>query len=173
MQYILFLLLGRLLNIRPKIRKVNDLLVATTAPHIALLTFGLKLRSVIIDPRQKAVRIHARYCWFIPIVRHIPFFAITSIIYRYADWNPTSNFGIFAYQEEDMFSVNVRLKDGEEVMLVRFFGNGDFINNSWYPDWMLWEDFIEARITKGNQEEESRVYVDIISKLIGVPVENG
>ncbi|HZT41144.1 MAG TPA: hypothetical protein VFA07_03100 [Chthonomonadaceae bacterium] len=172
--FIVVVLLGRLLNARPRICKIRGTLVAKTAPHIAILTLGLKLRSVIVDPQQRAVRMFARYFWFFPRVRHIPFEVITAVLYGYSDMNPAQGmpWGT-AYQEWDMFTVRLRLQNGEEPLLCRFFGQGAWVNDTVWPDWFYWENEIVAGMTQGSQESESRAYADMVSKLIGVPLENG
>ena len=173
--WVVNVLFGRLLNVRPRIRKEHEVLIADTAPHIAILTLGLKLRRVMIDPNQKAVRIFARYAWFFPRVRHIPFDVIECVLYTYRELNnminPFSGWG--AYQEQDIFLVCVRLKNGEEPILCRFYGQGAFVNNSFLPDWMYWGDEMTANLTQGTQETESQSYATTVAKLIGVDIRNG
>jgi hypothetical protein len=164
------IIFGRLLNVRPRIRKINGALVADTAPHIAVLTLGLKLRRVMLDPRHRAVRIFARYAWFFPRVRHIPFDVVRCVLYTYSDVNPLSGLG--AQREQDMFTVRLRLKNGEEPVLCRFYGQGGFVNNTLWPDWMYWEDQMIANVVQGSQEDESRLYATAVSNLIGVEIEN-
>jgi hypothetical protein len=170
--FVFGVLLGRLLNVRPRISKDKGALVAGTAPHIAVLTLGLKLRRVMIDPQQRAVRMFARYAWLFPRVRHIPFEVVSAVLYGYADLNPNQAvpWGA-AYQEQDMFTVRLRLQNGEEPLLCRFFGQGSWVNNSILPDWMFWADELGAEMTQGSQESESRAYAETVSKLIGVPLE--
>lgn len=172
--FVINILLGRLLNVRPRIRKIQGALVADTAPHIAVLTLGLKLRRVMIDPKQKAIRMFARYGWFVPRIRHIPFDAITCVLYTYNELNNQLNplSGWQAYQQQDMFVVRVRLKNGEEPILCRFYGQGDFVNNSILPDWLYWEDQMASNLTRGSQEDESRAYATTVANLIGVDVRN-
>jgi len=165
-------LLGRLLNVRPRISKDKGALVARTAPHIAVLTLGLKLRAVMIDPQQRAVRMFARYLWFFPKVRHIPFEVVAAVLYGYGDLNPAQGlpWGA-AYQEWDMFIVRLRLQNGEETLLCRFFGQGAWVNDTIWPDWFYWEGQVMAGMTQGSQESESKAYAEMASKLIGVPLE--
>lgn len=174
MNFITSILFGRLLNVRPRVRKVNGALVADTAPHIAILTLGLKLRRVMIDPKQKAIRIFARYAWFIPRVRHIPFDAVQCVVYDYIElnnqYNPFAGWG--AYQQQDMFKVCLRLIDGEEPVLCRFYGQGEFVNNTYMPDWMYWGDEVAAELTHGSQETESRSYANTVANIIGVGLQN-
>lgn len=170
--FVFGVLFGRLLNVRPRISKVKETLVAKTAPHIALLTLGLKLRTVLIDPRQRAVRMFARYVWLFPRVRHIPFEVVQAVLIGYADMSPGQviPWGA-AYQQQDMFFVRLRLKNGEEPLLCRFFGQGDWVNNSIWPDWTFWPEEMVAGMMHGSQESEAGAYAETVSRIIGVPLE--
>ncbi len=64
------------------------------------------------------------------------------------------------------------LRNGEETVLCRFYGQGSFVNNSFMPDWMYWGDQVAADLTQGSQESESRGYATTVAALIGVDVRN-
>ena len=68
----------------------------------------------------------------------------------------------------DLFSVGLRLLSGEELHLFYFYGDGTFSNDGPWPDWLYWEDYVYDM--SGTQERESRAYVDLLAKMIGVPV---
>lgn len=150
----------------------NGALVASTAPHIAVLSLGLKLRTIIADPRLKAIRIRSRYAWLIPISRRVPFSAVKSVRYTYADWNPLQHLPLAVYQELDMFTVSLDLTTGQELILCRFFGPGDWVNEHFMPDWVYWDEQIAARLAHGSQEHESMLYASALSTMIGVPLES-
>lgn len=166
MDFVVDILLARLFNVRPRIRKVGETLVADTAPHIAVLTLGLCLRKVVVDPHQQAVRIHARYAWLIPVVRYVPFHAITGIVYDYKDWS----FPWGTYQSRDLFSVIIQTQQRDSIVLCRFFGAGEWNNNTIFPDWLYWDEQLAAGLSQGDQESESRAYAELVSKLVGVEI---
>lgn len=168
------ILFAHVLKLRPRVHKVDGALIADTALHVAILTLGLKLRRVMIDPKQKAVRIFARYGWFFPKVRHIPFHAVECVLYTYSELNGAINplSGWSAYQEREMFAVRLRLVDGEEPLLCRFYGSGSFVNNSILPDWLYWDEMLTAPLAQGDQEEVSRCYASAVAALIGVELQN-
>lgn len=164
---------GRLLQMRPKIRRVGDALVASTATKWAILMLGTKLRTVTVDPRQRAIRIVARYFWLLKGVRRVPFDAVRRVVYDYRDINPLQHLPLAVYQELDLFTVSVDLRDGERVVLCRFFGLGDFVNEHILPDWVFWDEQLAAALSQGDQEDESRAYASSVAAIIGVPLERG
>lgn len=165
--------LGRLISSAPRIERRGDALVARTATRAALLTLGLKRRTVIVDTRQRAVRILSRYLWILPIVRRVPFDAVVRVVYSHTDVNPLQHWPWASYQELDMFAVRIRLVNGEDLLLCRFFGSGDWVNNSWWPDWVLWDDQLCAELAKTSQETESRAYATAVARAVGAPLEVG
>ena len=68
----------------------------------------------------------------------------------------------------DWFTVGLRLADDSELQLFNFIGDGTFSNNGPFPDWLYWDEF--AFDLSGSQEKESRVFVDLLCKMIGVRV---
>jgi hypothetical protein len=101
--------------------------------------------------------------------RYIPFDAVQEVTYDYGDVS-ASTYVSFSHQQDDLFTVGLKLKDGEHLALFRFYGAGDFSNDGPFPDWFYWEDRLEARITMQNCEGESRAYAYSIAAVIGVEV---
>jgi hypothetical protein len=60
------------------------------------------------------------------------------------------------------------LVGGEEVRLFYFVGDGAFQNDSPLPDWWYWEDYALDRV--GSQDRESRMFVQLLSQIIGVAI---
>ena len=101
----------------------------------------------------------------------MPFNAIKSVTYTYGDLDPSQHWA-WAHQTNDLFTVGLWLHSGEEVPLFRFYGSGDFQNEGPFPDWWYWDEKIEAQLSMGNQEGESRAYASILSAMIGVEIDN-
>jgi hypothetical protein len=78
--------------------------------------------------------------------------------------------GFWTYQEQALFCVGLRLVTGEEIVLFRFFGEGDFVNDSIFPDWMYSSDILIANATRGAQETDSLRFAEIVAAMIGVPI---
>ena len=74
----------------------------------------------------------------------------------------------FGRDSFDWFTVGLRLKDDSELRLWNFIGDGTFSNNGPFPDWCYGDEF--AFDFSGSQEKESRVYVNLLCKMIGVRV---
>ena len=162
----------KLFWIRPRVRKEGAVLVAGSGWRTHLFTLGSYGRQVRVDPQQRAVRCRTRSFWFAVRWHRIPFDAVRAVAYGYADLAPGQSFSaVTDYQSEDVFTVGLKLADGSEFQMFRFFGPGEFVNESFLPDWCYWEDQLEARITQGPQETESLAYAETVSRLIGVPLE--
>lgn len=162
-------LLGRVLKLRPRIAKSGGKLAARSSVQAQLLSLFAACRYVTVDPLQRVIRLRSRIFWFFSSTRRIEFDWVLNVTYDYREVAPGSSFS-WAYYGADLFTVGLLLKNGEEVLLFRFFGGGQFVNDSFLPDWMYWQDEIEAKLMHGTQERESKVYADTISGLVGVPV---
>jgi hypothetical protein len=158
------------LSICPRVHKAKGKLIASTAWRFRLLTLGLNLRKVIIDRIDEVVRIRRRYGWIYTRNTKIPFEGIRAVTYGYQDLSLDAYWS-WAHDSVDLFSVGLRLHGGKEIHLFNFFGDGTFRNDGPLPDWWYWDDF--AFDTSGTQERESRAFVDVLGKILGVPVEAG
>jgi hypothetical protein len=162
------LIFSRLVNVRPVVRKQGNLLLASSDWKSQLWSLGFAGRKLVVDPQQKVARLILRRFWFWRTSRRIEFDWVQEVLYGYAEVSP----GWGAYQENDLFTVALKLKNGDQVNLFRFFGEGDFVNNTVFPDWMYWEEFLVSNYTRGDQERESLLFADLVSRMIGVPVSN-
>ena len=111
-----------------------------------------------------------RYLWFFSRRRKIKFKVIEAITYTYEDWAFESLYA-WAHNSLDQFAVGLKLYNGDDVHLFSFVGGGTFGNDGPAPDWMYWQEFLFD--VSGNQEGASRRYVDLLGKMIAVPVVPG
>jgi hypothetical protein len=77
-----------------------------------------------------------------------------------------------AHDAYDVFKVGLRLYgkggDDEHWHLFRFQGDGSWVNDSGWPDWMYWPDYLlDAR---GMQQSESRCFVELLARMTGAEV---
>jgi hypothetical protein len=105
--------------------------------------------------------------WLICRNRIVRFAEIQGVTYGYEDMSPASLLS-YAHDSYDWFTVGLRLNDNSEMHLFNFIGEGTFANNGPFPDWLYWEQFTFD--ISGNQEKQSRLFVDVLSKMIGVSV---
>lgn len=157
----------RLFSICPRISKRNGKLVALTAWRMRFLTFGSFLRKIVVDPEREELTIHRQYCWAFRRNYRVKFSAVEAVTYGYEDWGISAPMS-WSHDSIDLFSVGLRLHNGEEWQLFRFLGDGTFSNNGPWPDWLYWDDYLFDM--SGTQESESRAFVDLLSKMIGVSV---
>ena len=156
-----------LLSICPRLSKVRGRLVASTAWRLLIPTLGLVYRQVTVDPKKEEISVYGRYFWILPRRRHIRFRAIEAIAYGYQDWAVDASW-TWAHDSMDFFSVGLRLHGGDEVHLFYFYGDGTFANDGPWPDWPYWNDYLFD--LSGTQERESKAFVELLSKMIGVSV---
>lgn len=157
----------RLFAICPRIRKASGCVVATTAWRVRLLLLGTIYRRVVVDPSKQTIAIRSRYLWFICRKRTIRFSDIRAITYGYQDMAPDAALA-YTHNSYDWFSVGLRLNDLADFHLFSFIGDGPFNNNGPLPDWVYWQEFRFNIV--GSQEKESRVFVDLLSRMIDAPV---
>ena len=157
----------RLLAFCPRIRKESGRVVATTAWRVRLLFLGMLYRRVVIDPTKKRVFVTSRYLWLMRLRRTFRFSDVQAVTYGYEDLSLGASIS-YAHDSYDWFTVGLRLYDKSEFRLFNFIGDGTFDNIGPFPDWMYWEDF--ALDLSGSQEKESRVFADVLSRLIGVAI---
>jgi hypothetical protein len=159
-----------LYSIGPRVQEKDGRLVARTGWRFLLPTLGLIWREVVVDPKQEEVRVRRRYGWFFTRRLRIPFAAITSIAYDYADLSPGRGW-FWTHDSYDQFTVRLRLRNGKELHLFHFFGDGTFTNDGPLPDWCYLGSYLLD--VSGTQESESRLFVELLSKMIGVPIGTG
>jgi hypothetical protein len=158
---------SRLFSICPRVIKRDRRLVASTGWQLRVLTLGWLYRQVLVDPEEQEVRIFRRYFWAFPRRRRIRFGAVEAVTYGYEDCASGASW-TWAHDSIDLFSVGLRLYDGEELQLFYFYGDGTFSNDGPFPDWLYWDEFLIDR--SGTQERESRAFVELLSKMMGVSI---
>ena len=151
----------------PRLAKIGGKLVATTSLYIRVCTLGLVNRTVIVDTARRCVTIKRRLCWFFRRRLRIPFDSIRAVTYGYQDW--AANSWSWTHRSADSYKVGLRLLSRKEVHLFFFCGEGEFSNQGPLPDWFYWVDY-QLDIA-GTQGQESRCYAELLSKIIGVPLE--
>ncbi len=141
---------------------------AATAWRVRLLTLGMLFRRVTVDPRLQTLTVDSRYAWLFARRRKIPFAKIAAITYGYSNLSPDS-YVSWGHDSFDSFTVGLRLKTpDQEIHLFNFVGEGTFSNDGPLPDWMYWQEFTYD--WTGSQEKESRLFVDVLSTMVGVKV---
>jgi hypothetical protein len=160
--------LSSLLSICPNISNRDGKLTAVSSWRFLLLTLGCLYRKVTVDSQRKEILIERRYGWFFPKAYRLNFSEIEAVTYGYEDLLSFNSFATGAHDGFDIFSVGLRFKNDEEWKLFNFFGEGTFSNDSPWPDWFYLDEFLFDE--SGTQEKESRIFVELLSRLMSVPV---
>ena len=155
---------------RPVVKCEGSLLIIESSWRTSMLTLGGRSRRVSVDRKNEIIRIQDRRFWVFTNRQVIPFDRIQEIIYNYSDVLE-SNW--VSHDSEDLFRVGLWLEDDKDVILFRFFGQGEFVNNSLFPDWMMIEESLPGQIVTHNMDSDSLSVADVLSKIVGVPIGNG
>jgi hypothetical protein len=158
----------KFLSFGPRIKKRDDKLIVSTGWPLRLVTLGTCYRRMVVDVGHKIITVRSRWLWLFGRTKCIPFQAIKAVTYGYGDASPGAELS-WAHDSVDVFSVGLRLRDKTEVHLFRFWGDGTFSNDGPWPDWMYWQEYLFD--TCGTQETDSRAFVNLLSKMIGVRVQ--
>lgn len=154
-------------SICPRIKAEEDRLTASTSWFACLLTLGLLWRQVVVDRPSRTVTIDQRTAWLFHQKRHFSFAGIASVTYGYEDANPFA-FLFHTHDAIDRYVVGLRVFGKDEVRLFSFIGEGVFTNNGPLPDWWYWDEYVLD--FSGTQGRESKLFVQLLSKLIGVTI---
>ncbi len=65
--------------------------------------------------------------------------------------------------------MQLKLHGGGDVHLFSFYGEGEFENVGPLPDWLYWQEYLFD--LSGTQTQESRAYVELLSRMTGASVE--
>ena len=155
---------------RPVVRREGSLLIIESGWRTALLTAGGRKRRVSVDPKSRIIRIQDRRFWAFTSRKVIAFDRIHEIIYSYNDMMGND---WVSHDSEDLYKVGLWLTDDRELILFRFYGQGEFVNNSLWPDWMMWDDFLPGQIVQHNLDSEALGVAELLSAMVGVPIGNG
>ncbi len=155
---------------RPVVRCEGSLLIIESGWRTSMLTLGGRSRRVSVDRKNEIIRIQDRRFWAFTNRQVISFDRIQEIIYNYSDALESD---WVSHDAEDIFRVGLWLKDGKDIILFRFYGQGEFVNNSIFPDWMMIDEIIPGQVVTHNMDSESLSIADVLSKIVGVPIGNG
>ena len=158
----------KFLSLGPRISKHDLRLSLTTGWGLRLLTLGMWNRRVVVDVEQQAFTFHARYIWLFTRTRRICFPSVAAVTYGYSDWSPGAHLS-WTHDSLDVFTVGLRLHTEEEIGLFDFVGDGTFVNDGPWPDWMYWPEY--AVDLSGTQERDSKALVDLLCKILRVRVQ--
>src|SRR5476649_422934 len=104
MEWLVQILLERILQFRPRISKQGSVLVATSGWKAHLMCLGFAGRKVTIDPTQRLIRIAIRRFWFFTKSEVFTFDRILYVLSGYRDWS-LSQLSVFGnYRDRGVFT---------------------------------------------------------------------
>lgn len=154
-------------SVCPLIQADEDHLTASTSWLARILSLGLLVRHLVVDRQTRTVTIEQRTAWFFHRRWTFSFKQVAAVTYGYEDIHPAALFS-GTHDAIDRYIVGLRIVGRDELRLFYFLGDGVFTNEGPLPDWWYWEDY--TMDFTGPQERESRAFVQLLSKLIGVTI---
>ena len=155
------------ISVCPRIKADENRLTASTSWLVRIFGLGLLWRQIIVDRGSQTVTVEQRTAWFFQRTHILSFGQIAAVTYGYEDVNPLAIFSS-THDAVDRYVVGLRVVGRDEVRLFSFLGDGVFTNDGPLPDWWYWDDY--AADFTGKQARESKLFVQLLSKLIGVTI---
>ncbi|RYG26131.1 hypothetical protein EON82_04535 [bacterium] len=158
-----FLSLGPIVEVEPQQIR------ARTSNIMLGLTLGAWRDFVVVDSRRRTVEIRRTKLWGFTSNRTIRFDEIGEVAYSMIDGSVGS---VLSGEREgpETFDVALTLHTGEEVPLLRFSGDGEYAADVSVPHEWISDRITEATDVRGNQQERSLNFVDLLSFRLGVPI---
>lgn len=158
-----FLATGPIVEVEPQVIR------ARTSNVMLALTLGAWRDAIVVDSRTRTVRIRRTRLWGFSSVRTIPFSEIGAVAYGLIDGSVGSAF-TGERDGPETFDVALTLHSGEEVPLMRFSGDGEYVaDQSFVTEW-LQDQYRELTDVRGDQQEASLGFVELLCARIGVPL---
>ena len=157
------------LSLGPSVDVEPSLIRARTCTLMVGLTLGAWRDQILIDSRKRTVEIQRTKLWGFSSTRSIRFDEIREIAYSMIDGSVGS---VFTGERDgpETFDVALTLHSGEEVPLMRFSGDGEYVADVSLPHEWISDRIGEATDVRGNQQERSLGFVDLLSARLGVPI---
>lgn len=157
------------LAIGPKVEVGPLTIRARTSTLMAVLTLGAWRDEVNVNSRARTVTIRRRRFWVFVSERTVPFAQVQEVAYSMID----GSVGSFLSGERDgpeTFDLALTLYDGEEVPLLRFTGDGEYVADVSLPFERLGDRLTEAYDARGDQQERSLGLAELLCARLGVPL---
>ena len=152
-----------LLSIGPKVWSEGHVLCARTDLITIFTRLGIYWISFRADIPARTFHVTRHYLAF-SSTRSLPFDRVRRIIYNYHD-----TFGFLGWlgaarDSRDHYRIGLETWDDEEIMLFDWVGEGEFRNDSIWPDFVYWKEF--AFDMTGTQKKESLLFYDALCAMI-------
>ncbi len=128
------------LSMGPRVTREGERLVANTSLPFRIATLFSWNKRLEACPREGKVVLKRTMLWTFTRTTEIPFQDIREINYKYSNLMPLSS--VSATDAIDCYTILLELHDRHEIKLFSWIGQGEFENNSLYPDWVYWDEYI-------------------------------
>lgn len=158
-----------LLSIGPAVDVDPHTIHARTSVLMLLLTVGAWRDDILIDSRTRTVRIRRTRFYGFTSTRTIGFDEIAEVAYSMLGDRHGS---VLTGEREggEVFDIALTLHSGEEVPLLRFSGDGEYVADVSLPFEAIQDRIHESTDVRGNQQELSLGFVELLTHRLGVPL---
>lgn len=157
------------LSLGPKVEVEPQTVRARTSNLMLALTLGAWRDLIVVDSRTQTVRIRRTKLWGFTSTRTVPFNEIAEIAYSMIDGSIGSTF-TGERDGPETFDIALTLHSGEEVPLLRFSGDGEYVSDYALPLEAIGNRLHEIGDVRGDQQEKSLSFVELLSHRLGVPI---
>ncbi len=146
------------LSTGPRVTREDNRLHAQTSLFVRILSLFSWNKEVLACPREGKVMVNRTALWVFHKRTEIPLTQIREINYKYANLLPFSS--VTAADAVDCYTILLELQDRREIKLFSWIGAGEFENNSLWPDWCYWDEYLVDM--QGTQTSESMMFYELI-----------
>lgn len=152
------------LSTGPKVWMDEDSLHAKTSPVFAACTLGLCVKAVTANRQTQTIVFERTVLWLFKKRVEVRFDEIDEIKYKYDNMVPFESF--IAADAFDCYSLVIEFQDRQrdDLLLFRWMGQGEFANNSLYPDIFYWQETLFD--LQGTQKKESVVVFEALRRMV-------
>lgn len=137
--------------------------MVATRWYVRLLSGFSYLREVRFDTRLEVAFFRERTFWFFRSARTVRFREVDHVAYSFKGLATSWDILGRSHDSVESFSISLALKESGEVLFVtRFIGEG-FAGD--FGTWLMGDALVDLA---GTQEEDSRVFVTNLCKVLGV-----
>jgi hypothetical protein len=162
-------LLGQVFSPRPQISRRGSVVVLQSCWRTSLLTLGARKRRVELDPVRRIVKIYDRRWWVAVSSQVIPFDRIKEVVFACLNTNSTS----WTAGAGESYVLGLTVPPQRHTLfLFNLQGDGEFVNDGPWPDWMYAEEIAAGALVKNTRDDEARNVADVLARMTGCPLSN-
>jgi hypothetical protein len=124
---------------------------------------------VELDPVRRLVKIYDRRWWVAVSSQVIPFDRIKEVVFACLNANSTS----WTAGAGESYVLGLAVPPQRHTLILfDLQGDGAFVNDGPWPDWMYAEEIAAGALVKNTRDDEARNVADVLVRMTGCPLSN-